>query len=228
MIAPDVVPVLYRIAGSTWPQVVRSTRRKYGLVGPKETVQETLSPQYKVLLRRYDLATLTTSWRLEAGGPVEFFDWDASGRVRGAYGIRYAFYSICPAFDEVEGWSGFGLNGRQSDRLDGAMSAISARLDCPEYIRSHHASDVVAGLESLRGRPRVEEARPGMAPTDGYFDVMQRENREAYLKNRGVNQYIGPGWSPETLVQTFRDPTVRAVWIADPDLPSATPVPSQH
>lgn len=227
-IASEVVPVLYDIAAKTWPPGRESTHRRFGVVGPQQQVRKVLPPQYRVLLRRYDLATLRPNWRLEAGGLVDFFEWDDSGRIYGSYGYRYPLYSVSPVFDELGNWSGFGLNGRPSNRKDGALSAIDARLACDAYIRSTDAGDAVSALRTLMGRPRVEEERPGIAPALAYIEVLQRDNKRLYFLNRGVNQYVGPGWTPETLRQAFLPRWVRAVWIADPNAPSATPTPEGH
>lgn len=227
-IAPVVVPILYQMAEWTWPRQREQVRKRFGIVGPEQRVREELPAQYKILLRRQDLATLRPSYRLEAGGPVEFFDWDESGRVGGAYGIRYPVYSICPVYDEVGNWSGFALNGRPSTRNDGCLSAIDARLECALFVRSTDPTDLISAFKSLDGKPRVEEARPGMEPTRQYFDLLQRENKQLYMINRGANQYVGPGWTSNTLRLALEEPWVRAIWISDPKGPNATPTPSGH
>jgi hypothetical protein len=227
-IAPSLVPVLYELADKTWPGTRETARKRFGAFGPTERVREELPVQYRVLLRRYDLGTLDPCWRLEAGGPVEVFDWDDSGRITGPYGFRYPVYSVAPVYDEVGRLAGFGLNGRPSTRDDGALASIDARMECASFVRSTDAGAVSAALRALAGRPRTEETRPGMAPTHAYFDVLQRVDKRLYLANRGVNQYVSPGWTPETIRAAFDDPAVRALWIADPDGPSATPEPQEH
>ncbi|HEV3309065.1 MAG TPA: hypothetical protein VG815_00875, partial [Chloroflexota bacterium] len=227
-VAPEVVPALYKLAERTWPRQRETTRRKFGFIGPEETVREDMPVRYKVLMRRYDLATLRPSWRLEAGGPVELFEWDDSGKITGRYGFRYPVYSICPVFDESGHWSGFGLSGRPPSRDDGALNAIDARLECLAYVRSTNVSELLEALKAQEGKPRIEEARPGMAPTEEFTNVLQHDNKRTYLTNRGVNEYLGPGWTPDTIRLAFRNPRVRAVWIADPKGPNATPTPQEH
>jgi hypothetical protein len=227
-IAPPIVPILYQLAERTWPRIRESTRRRFGVIGPEERVKEELPVRYRILLRRYDLATLNPSWRLEAGGPVELFDWDDSGRITGSYGFRYPVFSISPVYDEVGRMAGLAVNGRPSTREDGALDAIDARMDSAAFVRSSDIGVLSSALGSLAGKPRIEEARPGMEPTHGYFDVLQRVEKSSYLVSRGVNEYVSPGWNPETLAASFDDASVRAVWIADPNGPSATPMPERH
>lgn len=226
-IAPEAVPVLYDLAEGTWPPQSRSKGKTFSPVRPIGAAIPATSPRYRVLLRRRDLTTLATSWALEAGGPVEFFEWDDSGRILGPYGVRYPLYSVVPVFNERLHWCGFGINGR-TGRWGGRMRAIDARIDCPVYVRSTNTADLIEGLRSVRAHPRVEEARPGLSPTNAYFDLMLRENRRTYFEARGVNQYIGPGWTSEALERAFEDRHVRAIWIAHPDRPSATPAPEKH
>ena len=100
---------------------------------------------------------------------------------------------------------------------DGTMSAIDARINSESYVRSTDGSTVSSALRSVAGKPRTEESRPGMDPTDGYFGVLQRENKRSYLATLGVNQYIGPGWTSEALQQAFLEQSVRALWMGDPN-----------
>lgn len=223
-IAPEIVPVLREMAEETWPRHTYREERRWGFVGPLRRVRVDLPDRFRILLRRYDPFTVKPDWRVEAGGPVEFFEWDDSGRIVGPYGIRMPVYTVRPVYDHVGSWSGFGVNCRSCQGPGGRLMALDARLDCPLYVRSRNSSDLLESLYSIRGRPRFEEARPGLSPTDPYFDLMQRINRRTYFESRGANQYLGPGWTPETLEQVFSDPEVRAVWLGD----ESPPAPSPH
>ena len=227
-IAPAVVPMLYELADHAWPPVRDIVAKRFGVFGPPRRVRRKDPPGNRVVLRRFDLATIRPNWRLEAAGPVELFDWDDSGRVIGSYGFRYSVYTVYPVFDENREAIGFGINGRAPSTGDGTMSAIDARLNCESFVRSTDAKAVNAALRSVAGKPRTEESRPGMDPTDGYFDVLQHENKRSYLTTLGVNQYISPGWTSESVQDAFEDPSVRALWIGDPNRPSATPEPEAH
>jgi hypothetical protein len=221
--APHVVRTLYELGERTWPQTSRpAPPGRFSFA----TAKPTIAPLFRVIMRRKDLGTLQESWRLECGGPVEFFEWDDSGAIRGSYGVRYPVYSVMPVFDESGQWSGFGLNSRRAGTEH--MQALDARVDCAAFVRSTNPEELVAGLRSLAGKPRIEEIRPGVSPTSEYIDLMLSANRRSYFTNRGVNQYIGPLWTPESLDHVFDEPEVRAVWIAHPDRPGATPKPEKH
>ena len=62
--------------------------------------------RYKILLRRYDLATLNPSWRLEAGGAVQLFDWDDSGRITGRMASGTPSSRWAPFATKWAGWPG--------------------------------------------------------------------------------------------------------------------------
>lgn len=227
-IAPLVVPALYQFAEHTWPRETEIERKRFGIVGSTVRVKAELPPRYRIVLRRYDLATLDSSWRLEAGGPVDLFEWDESGRVTGFYGFRYHVLSISPVYDELGHPAGFAINGRPSNREDGALSSIDARIDTTAFVRSTDPTDLISTLRLPHLVPRIEEVRPGMAPTAGYANVLRQMDKRAYLTSRGVNEYVSPGWTPDTLRKAFEHPAIRALWIADPSGPSATPKPEHH
>jgi hypothetical protein len=229
-IAPEVVPVLYFLGDHSWPSP-RVRPRRRGLLD-RFITPSTPAPRFKVFLRRYDLGTLQTEWRLEAAGPVEFFDWDDSGRITGNYGYRYPVYTVRPVFDEVRVLpagssavsfasedgrslihSGFAINCRPLQDSRGYCTTIDARIDAPVYIRSNSTMDLVKGLKDVVGRPRIEEGRPGISPTNAYFDLMEHINREEYFRSWGYNEYVTPGWTPETLMAVFYYPAVRALWV---------------
>ncbi len=232
-IAPEVVPVLYFLGDQSWPSPRVRVRRK-GLLDALVPAA-TRPPRFKVLLRRYDLGTLQTEWRLEAAGPVEFFDWDDSGRITGNYGYRYPVYSVRPVFDELRSvpvgssvvsfashngrslvHSGFAINCRPLRESKGYCTAIDARIEAPVYVRSNSTIDLIKDLREVAGKPRLEEGRPGISPTDAYFDLMELVNREEYFRTWGYNEYVSPGWNPESLMMSFYDPAVRAVWLPNP------------
>jgi len=218
-VAPHVLPTLHALAERTWPSEIAVSQRRWGVLGKTEIVRERVGPRYRIILRRRDLSTLEEDWRLEAGGPVEFFDWDASGRILGPYGIRYPNYSIRPVFDEMGRWCGFALNARPLVGPERRLQAVDARLDAPVFIRSTEVSDLVEALSSLEGKPRIDESRPGLDPTHAYFDLLRMCQRETYFKSRGVNAYVPRGWTPDTLQELFGDSGVRAVWLGEEDAP---------
>ena len=230
-IAPDVVPVLQSMGDATWPSERRLERRPKGLLSTL-TPEPTLAPPFKVLLRRHDVGTLRTDWRLEAAGPMGFFEWDDSGRITGNYGYRYPVYSVRPVFEQRQpsrssapapGFAlgdgrtlfhaGFAINCRPLLGSHSHVTPIDARIDAPVYVRSNAPTEVVHGLSEVTGKPRVEEGRPGISPTDAYFDLMEQVNRTRYFQTWGYNEYISPGWNSESLMNVFADPSVRAVWL---------------
>lgn len=223
-LAPALAPALEEIARQTWPREVRVREKRFVVFGPTEVVTEEVPPRFRIIVRRRDLFTLEEDWRIEAGGPVEFFEWDESGAIVGAYGVRYPSYSVRPVYDEAGAWAGLGLNCRSIQVGEAYLRTVDARVTCAEYVRSAGVPDVIAGLKNLQGRPRVDEARPGLRPTHELYDVLLRENKRTYFESRGVNQYVGPGWTRETLFHAFDDPSVRAVWIGDREPPK----PERH
>lgn len=226
--APSVVPVLYELAARSWPLTTEVERRRFGFFGPTQREKLVMPPRFKILLRRYDLATLNPSWRLEASGPIECFEWDDSGKIMGSYGFRYPVISVVPVYDERNHPVGFAVNGRPSNRPDGALGAIDARIDTAAFIRSTNVDELLPVLRSPDLRPRIEEARPGVAPTWAYVEVLKQLDKGAYISSKGANEYVSPGWTPQTLRSAFDHPAVRSVWVADPSGPSATPKPEHH
>jgi hypothetical protein len=215
-ITPRIVPVLKCIAEQTWPaRTYVEKRRRLFLLGPEERIVREGPPRYRIILRRYDLGTLRLDWRLEANGPMELLDWDDSGRVEGAYGFRYETYTIRPVYDEIEQFCGFGVNCRLLHDPEGVLHAVDARIDCSTFVHSRDIDALAAALMEIQGRPRVEEGRPGYAPTHEYAELIRRHvNKRAYFLSYGVNAYVSPGWTAEGLEQVFADPRVRAVRLA--------------
>ena len=227
-LASKLVPVLYETGEKTWPREREYTRRKWGVFGPEEVVRESRPRRFAVLLRRCDLANLRPCWRLEAGGPVEFFEWDQSGRVHGTYGIRYSVISAAPVVDENGIICGFAVNARSSTGGDGTIRAIDARVDSAVFVRSVDANDVISAVRGCAGKPRTEDSRPGMEPTSDFFHVLRYENKTDYFLRRGANQYVGAGWTPASVQDALMVPGARALIIGHPDEPSLTPEPADH
>ncbi len=211
-IAPEVAPVLLELGQQAWsPKSQRqSTVAQSGRLEP---VHGSTPGPFKVLMRRYDLSTLRTDWRLEAAGPMQLLEWDESGRVNGPYAFRYQVYTIRPVFDDDGFHCGYGVNCRFLRQDQSVYEPVDARMDCAVFVRSTDLIDLLAGLRSVDGSPRTEEGRPGLAPTDAYFELMQHINRTNYFLTWGFNEYVAPGWSADTLVEVFRNPEIRAVWL---------------
>lgn len=227
-LAPALAPVFYEMGERVWPRDRESTKPRFGLAGGRETARETGPRRFAVLLRKRDLFTLDLNWRLEAGGPVEFFEWEDSGTVTGSYGVRYPVISVAPVLDESRRWSGFAICPRTAGSPGGALSAIDARLDSHAFVRSMDSAEIARTLREAGLGPRVEEARPGMAPTELYFQTIRNEDRRGYFLSRGANDYVSPGWTPETIRQAFRNPRVRALRIASQTEASETPAPMEN
>ncbi|HZT97798.1 MAG TPA: hypothetical protein VFB34_13265 [Chloroflexota bacterium] len=204
-VAPAVAPLLRSMARRTWS--LPESHQSSG------AVSQGAHDPFKILLRKRDLATLRIDWRLEAAGPMQLVEWDQSGRVLGPYLYRYQVYTVRPVFDDLGVHCGFGLNGRSLRPDQTVYMPVDARVDCALFIRSTDLRELLRGLESLTGSPRTEEGRPGLAPADAYFDLMQEINRTNYFLTWGYNEYMAPGWTAETLAPVLDNPAVRAVWL---------------
>jgi hypothetical protein len=223
-----IVPVLYEVGEKTWPRLCEYRRKRWGVIGPEITVHEILPRRFTVMLRRYDLATMWPSWRLEAAGPVEFFEWDDSGRILGSYGVRYSVLSVAPVVDEQSDVAGVTINSRSATGVGGMVNAIDARIDSAAFVRAISGPDIASALRAVAGKPRVEEFRPGISPTSEYFEVVSRQNKSAYFEARGANEYLGPEWTPVSIRNAFRNPAIRAVVLGNPSEPTLVPEPAGH
>jgi len=95
-------------------------------------------------------------------------------------------------------------------------------------VRSHDPVKIAEAVRAVAGSPRAEEFRPGMEPTAAYFQVLQLENKASYFLRHGANEYVGTGWTPDSIRKAFHNPVVRALVIGNPAEPTLTPEPMEH